>query len=287
MSLSRRDMAALAGLATLPTAVNAGAPANGLARRYVPSPFGQTHVTQGGSARDRRTPLVLLHLLPFSGVWWRPLQLAMPDRRTYAVDLPGCGGSDAPPAAPPLKTYSDAVLTALDGLGLRRVDLMGYHTGAAVAADIAARRPDRVRRLVLAGVPLFDAAETESRAATLAPRDYGAPGVLIARWEQIRTWFPALPLARQLELFAESLRIGANGHWPVQAILAADFAGVLKAIRAPTLVPVLDESLRGATIAAAAVIPRAQRLDLPGFGEDAFDVRSGEIAQRIAAFLDP
>jgi hypothetical protein len=143
-----------------------------------------------------------------------------------------------------------------------------------------------VRRLVLAGVPLFDAAETESRAATLAPRDYGAPGVLTARWEQIRSWFPALPLARQLELFAESLRIGANGHWPVQAILAADFAGALKAIRAPTLVPVLDESLKGNTIAAAAVIPRTQRLDLPGFGEDAFDVRSGEIAQRVAAFLD-
>jgi pimeloyl-ACP methyl ester carboxylesterase len=257
-----------------------------LRRLYAPSPFGQTHVMRAGPARSRRTPLVLLHLLPFSGVWWRPLQLAMADRPTFAVDLAGCGGSDPPPAPPPLADYAEAVLTALDGLGLKRVDLAGYHTGAAVAADIAARRPERVRRLVLAGIPLFDAAENAARAATLAPRDYGAPGVLAARWDQVRTWFPALPLERQLELFAESLRIGANGHWPVKAILDWDMESAMKGIRAPTLVPVLDESLKANTIAAAALIVGAQRLDLPGFGEDAFDVRSGEIAQRIAAFLD-
>lgn len=288
--MTRRSLgraAALGGLAAAGAAH--AAPEAGhapLRRLYAPSPFGQTHVTQGGPARSRRTPVVLLHLLPFSGVWWRPVQLALADRATFAVDLAGCGGSDPPPGPVALSAYGDAVLAALEGLRLGSVDLVGYHTGAAVAADIAARRPGRVRKLVLAGVPLFDAAEKARRAPTLAPRDYGADGVLAARWQQVRDWFPALPLARQLELFAESLRIGANGHWPVQAILDADLSAALGAIRRPCLVPVLDESLKPNTIAAAAIIPGAQRLDLAGFGEDAFDVQAPEIARRLTTFLD-
>lgn len=287
MSPSRRDLAALAALAAaMPAAAQAARGAGEVRHSYVPSPFGQTHLAQAGPTRSRRPPLVLLHLLPFSGVWWRPLQAAASDRRTIAVDLAGCGGSDAPPCQVGLAAYADAVLACLDALGLRRFDLMGYHTGAAVAADIAARRPDRVRRLILSGFPLFDAAETAARAPTLKPRDYGADGAVAARWTQIRDWFPALPVARQLELFAESVRIGANGHWPVQAILDWDARTALTAIRAPTLVPVLDESLKANTIAAAQLIPGAQRLDLPGFGEDAFDVRPHGIATHITRFLD-
>lgn len=287
MSLSRRDLAAFAALAgAMPAPVQSAPADSGLRRSYAPSPFGQTHLVQAGPTGGRRPPLVLLHLMPFSGVWWRPLQTALADRATIAIDLAGCGGSDAAPTQPQLAAYGDAVLAALNHLGLRRVDLMGYHTGGAVAADLAVRRPERVRRLILAGVPLFGPAEHAARTASLGPRDYGAPGAVEARWKQIRDWFPALPLARQLELFAESLRIGANGHWPLKAILDWDAEASLKAIRHPCLVPVLDESLKANTIAAAALIPGAQRLDLPGFGEDAFDVHANEIARQINRFLD-
>ena len=42
----------------------------------------------------------------------------------------------------------------LDQLGPAPVDLFGYSVGASVAAEVAIRRPDLVRRLVLASVGL-------------------------------------------------------------------------------------------------------------------------------------
>ena len=51
----------------------------------------------------------------------------------------------------------------------RASDLLGYHTGALIALQIAADRPDLVRRLVLIGVPYFsDPKEREAWRARLA-----------------------------------------------------------------------------------------------------------------------
>jgi pimeloyl-ACP methyl ester carboxylesterase len=230
--------------------------------------------------------LVLLHLMPFSGAWWRPLQLAMPERPTLALDLAGSGGASPPPERPAFKAYAEAVMVALDRLGVQRFDLLGYHTGAGVAAVIATRWPQRVRKLVIAGAPLFDAAERAARAPTVRPRDYvGAPETVDARWRQTLSWLAGMAPERIVELFAESLRSGANGHWPVQAILDWDGAAAFSAIEQETLVPVLDESLKANTVAAAGLIKRAQRVELPGYGEVAFDTRADDIAALLRDFL--
>jgi pimeloyl-ACP methyl ester carboxylesterase len=54
----------------------------------------------------------------------------------------------------PLRVDSivEDVVGALDVLGLRQVDVMGYSTGAAIALWIALRHPERVRKLVLMSV---------------------------------------------------------------------------------------------------------------------------------------
>lgn len=289
--LSRRGALALPALVTAPlsagSATAAPAAAVGVRPFYVPGVWGRTHgVAAGPPLRAGARPLVLLHLMPFSSAWFRPLQLAMPERPTLAFDLAGSGGSSAPPEPPPFEAYADAIIAALDQLGVGRFDLLGYHTGAGVAAVMANALGARVGRLILAGVPLFDAAERAARAPTVRPRDYvGAPETVDARWRQTLTWLSGMAPERVVELFAESLRSGANGHWPVRAILNWDGAAAFSALRQETLVPVLDESLKPNTIAAAALIPRARRVDLAGFGETAFDLRAGEIAALIEEFL--
>jgi pimeloyl-ACP methyl ester carboxylesterase len=254
---------------------------------YTPSPWGWTHgVAAGPPLRRGARPLVLLHLMPFSSAWFRPLQLAMPARPTLAFDLAGSGGSSPPPGPVAFEAYARPIIAALDQLGVGRFDLLGYHTGAGVAAVMANALGARVGRLILAGIPLFDAAERAARAPTVRPRDYvSAPETVDARWRQTLAWLAGMAPERIVELFAESLRSGANGHWPVQAILNWDGAGAFSAIRQETLVPVLDESLKPNTIAAAALIARARRVDLPGFGETAFDARASDLTAIIDGFL--
>ena len=52
-----------------------------------------------------------------------------------------------------LREAAGAISDLADDLRLRQIDLLGIHSGARAALDLAAARPALVRRLVLAGVP--------------------------------------------------------------------------------------------------------------------------------------
>jgi pimeloyl-ACP methyl ester carboxylesterase len=71
-----------------------------------------------------------------------------------AVDLPGFGATPPPTQAMGAAGYADAVEPLLAETA-ERVVLVGHSFGGRVAVHLAARRPDRVRGLVLTGVPLL------------------------------------------------------------------------------------------------------------------------------------
>jgi pimeloyl-ACP methyl ester carboxylesterase len=128
-------------------------------RAYFDCRFGQLHVrtafpTTGGF--DEQVTLVCLHSREGSSrTFERFLPEIAADRSVYAPDLPGFGESDA---APSLR-YSEgaqAILDLASELRLRQIDLLGVRFGAAVALDLAAARPELVRRLVLVGAPPMD-----------------------------------------------------------------------------------------------------------------------------------
>jgi len=96
-------------------------------------------------------PLVLVHGLSGSWRWWTPLTERLGRcRRLHLVQLPRLGrGLGAGGLAPWLGRW-------LDAADLGRVDLFGHSLGGLVAAEVAARRREQVRRLVLAapaGIP--------------------------------------------------------------------------------------------------------------------------------------
>jgi pimeloyl-ACP methyl ester carboxylesterase len=66
-----------------------------------------------------------------------------------APDLPGFGESPAIADGFDLQSTSDAVADAIVSRGVQRFDLVGNSLGGAVAAALACRRPELVRRLVL------------------------------------------------------------------------------------------------------------------------------------------
>ena len=122
-------------------------------RGYVGSTGRQTHYREHGSG----APVLLLHGTGFdSSFWMRALPLLGVGRRAIAPDLAGYGLSDRPTAPEPLSYYGDRVLELMDELVIDRADIVGFHTGASIAVDIAARHPDRVGSVVLAGLLALD-----------------------------------------------------------------------------------------------------------------------------------
>lgn len=70
-------------------------------------------------------------------------------RRVVALSLPGFGQSDLPLWMDCVDDLSYVVLGLLDRLGLGALDIIGCSFGGWVAAELASKAPERVKRLVL------------------------------------------------------------------------------------------------------------------------------------------
>ena len=95
-------------------------------------------------------PLVLVHGVATSRSIWRHVVPGLAERHLVATpDMPGFGQS--PPIGPGfiLEDVADALADALAALP-GPVDLLGNSLGGAVAIVLAERRPELVRRLILA-----------------------------------------------------------------------------------------------------------------------------------------
>lgn len=128
---------------------------------YGGTSFGQIHYAECGDG----PPVLLLHQTPRSWDEYREvLPLLGAHRRAIAPDTLGFGAS-ARIADHSIETYAAGVLELAGALGLDTFDLAGHHTGGVVAAEVAARAPERVRRLVLSSTPYIDA-DARARRAT-------------------------------------------------------------------------------------------------------------------------
>jgi len=128
-------------------------------RAYFDCRFGQLHVRTAFPATggfDEQVTLFCLHADQSSS---RAFARFLPEiadvRSVYAPDLPGLGESDPSPNCS-VGEASGAISDLADDLRLRQIDLLGINSGARAALDLAATRPDLVRRLVLAGVAAVD-----------------------------------------------------------------------------------------------------------------------------------
>ena len=126
-----------------------------LRRMYIDCRYGQLHLATAYPASggfDEAAPIVFLHAEDGTGADFnRCAVLLGTDRSVYAPDLPGNGGSDAPNGRLSVANLALAIVDLLEQLRLKRVDLVGSGRGALVAYELAATRPQEVRRLVIAG----------------------------------------------------------------------------------------------------------------------------------------
>ncbi|MFD5539750.1 alpha/beta fold hydrolase [Streptomyces sp. NPDC127079] len=96
-------------------------------------------------------PLVLLNRFGGTLDWWDPefLDYLAVGRDVIFFDHVGIGYSTGQPRDC-VETLAEDAVEFLDALGLAQADLLGWSLGGMVAQRVALRRPDLVRRLVVA-----------------------------------------------------------------------------------------------------------------------------------------
>lgn len=146
--------------------------------------------------------LVLLHGLGGSAANWMEVVARLRGRRVVAIDLPGHGGSPAPPREAGVATFADAVAAAIERTCETPALVAGHSFGGHVALRLALRRPDLVRGLLLvcpAGVSTGSRAARQFVAVTTRLRPIRAVQPLVRRFRGhsrfrravLRPWFVA------------------------------------------------------------------------------------------------
>ncbi len=77
------------------------------------------------------------------------------------VDTPGYGQSDVPKEQPTIHDYAECVMNIIKDLDLEKTAVLGHHTGACIAAELAVMKPDLITQVILNGPPLMTGEEKQ------------------------------------------------------------------------------------------------------------------------------
>lgn len=190
---------------------------------------------------DRRPALLLINPLGTTVDFWEPMIDRLAEHNwVIRFDLRGHGRSSGPVGLYRIGDIVGDAIAVLDALEIPRAHVVGASFGALVAAELAAKHPQRVDRLVLAatGVQLgtdawwHDTIERVGSGGLETIADYLESVFFSPEWQQAVP--DRLAQAREMLLATpvEAYLAGAA------AILDADLRPVAEAIRASTLVVV-------------------------------------------------
>ncbi|MBT8444766.1 MAG: alpha/beta hydrolase, partial [Gammaproteobacteria bacterium] len=246
------------------------------------------HCMPAGRAEDQ-PPLLCLHPAPYSGAWFATVMpLLNQGRVVIAPDYPGYGGSAPTETEPSIRDYADAMLDLLDDMSIARADVVGFHTGCLVGAEMSLVRADRVRRLILIDVPCFSGEERRKLyARAVTPRRFDAdPAGLTEEWHRnVEQRLDAMPFDRAFELFVESLRAGDRSHWAFHAAFNYPSDERFPDLTKPVHVIATGSGLLDATRAAARLLPNVRLVECTDITRAVFEEGAGRISIEILAAL--
>lgn len=269
----------------------------GLARgAYIDAPTGQMHMQMvTPSGETDKTPFVIFHPNPYSGVYFSYLLEELgSDRVAIAPDTPGYGNSTKPAQPLTMTELGETMAAALENLGYGpagrgKVDVSGYHTGAYIATELAATRPDLIRRVVLIGVPFWQGEALEKQSVELLkPKMIDEEGTILAdKWKfAVAGRNPHIPLERAFDLFIESLQSGSDVWWAYNAVLGFPAVERFESLTQPVLLLNTHGGLREETRAVLPHLKNGRIVEEPGLTHGIFDVGAPVLGRHLRIFLD-
>lgn len=226
-------------------------------RSYAQTPAGQIHYAEAGDG----PPLILMSETPRTHRQFaRLMPLLSKHFRTIALDTPGFGNSHALPNPLTIQKLAGCVVAFLDALQLPKAHVFGLHTGNKTGAALASGWPDRVDRVVLAGMTHSIIPELADRNAAIRPlydaykERYGKQddgSHLVRQWLAAHAtasaiWWPQRLLTgtdirpeeiEDVESKVSDYMLGWRHPVPIyEAVAMFDLAEAFAAIQAPTMI---------------------------------------------------
>lgn len=264
----------------------------------------RVHLLEAGKG----APVVLFHGGDGEGANFAGLIGALQGRvHSFAVDRPGNGLSDAfDYRKTDLRRHAVAFVTSvLDALGLESATLVGGSMGGYFALATALDRPERVRDVVLLGMPVGVSRHVPlplriiAGVPGLATRFMGRVGTIEGQHDQYRKMFhtdPTLLPPEHFEVRLLSQRMGAARTWSVMLPRVAGLRGMrdevflgdeLDRITQRVLIvwPEHDMAPIAAGEAAARRMPHSTFVPIPGGGHFPYMELPERTAQLILDFM--
>jgi len=259
-------------------------------RRYRSCRFGQIHLRYLAANHDETCPpLLCLHPAPYSGAWFTTVMpLLNEGRAIIAPDYPGYGGSTPTKSLPSIDDYALAMLDTLDDMNVSRANILGFHTGCLVGAELALRAEAKVARLILVDIPFFTAEDrTEVYASAVQQRAFSSGlSSLALEWDtKITQRLESMSFKRAFELFVESLRAGDRSHWGFHAACTYPSDEKFPHVTTPVRVIATRSRLLEPTRHAARALRHAELVECLDIKRAVFDEGATGIAAEIRAAL--
>lgn len=237
-----------------------------IVKSYVDTSGGQIHLR---SRAGTGTPVIFFHQTASSGQMWLKVIDRLPGRQAHAFDTPGFGGSfDAPfDDRPSMSQYVDWMTEAVRAAGVTRAHVVGHHTGACIAVEMAARNPGVAASLTLAGPVPLTAEERQEFS-----KHFGTPfmpatsgGYLLDNWDYLRKLgAEADPMLFHREM-ADMLRAWHGRVQAYAAVWTQDFTAFYKAVACPLMIMAAEDDVLHPFLARAAEMrPDARVLPIRG-----------------------
>lgn len=187
-----------------------------ITRHFVSVPEGVIHCAIAGTGR----PVLLLHQTPRSWDEYREvLPLLGQHCQAIAMDTLGYGDSSRPPIGnDSIEYWAQVAISLLDALGIERATVVGHHTGAVIAVELAAMYPQRIEAAVLSACPLIDEVRRAAQAVpshvdNVVRRSDGSH--LGELWGIRQPWYPHGDIDLLERFIVDAIKAGpraAGGH---------------------------------------------------------------------------
>ena len=209
--------------------------AGGVRKAYVDTGFGQFHYRYL-AADNSEAPTVFFHRTPVTSAsfvevmhnlaGWRPM---------VAFDTPGFGATFTPEPDSKMADFVAFFAAAIDALEIGNFHLVGHHTGAHFAAELALHLPDRALSMMIDGAMVTTAQERAAlrRTPPVTVDEHGAYAKQI--WDFLRPYYTCFDEQCIHAEFVGALSSTFTRSACMAAVQAHDLGTVLSKLTIPVL----------------------------------------------------